>query len=56
MKQGVIKCPNCNQAFDATIDMQVKPAQESNYLWLCTASLNQPMVAVPMKRHAIGQP
>jgi len=34
MKQGVIKCPNCDQAFDATVDMRVKPAQESNYLWL----------------------
>ena len=34
MKQGVIKCPNCDQLFDARVDMQVKPAQESNYLWL----------------------
>ena len=34
MKQGVIKCPNCDQLFDATVDMRVKPTQESNYLWL----------------------
>ena len=33
MKQGMIKCPNCNQLFDTTIK-PVEPTKDSNYLWL----------------------
>tara|TARA_R110000803_G_scaffold197646_3_gene261222 strand:+ start:182 stop:337 length:156 start_codon:yes stop_codon:yes gene_type:complete len=34
MKEGIIKCPNCDQLFDTSVDVQLKPAHESNYLWL----------------------
>jgi N-acetylmuramoyl-L-alanine amidase len=33
MKQGMIKCPNCNQLFDTTVK-PVEPKQDSNYLWI----------------------
>ena len=33
MKQGVIKCPNCNQLFDTTVK-PIEPAKDSKYLWL----------------------
>ena len=33
MKQGMIKCPNCNQLFDTTIK-PVEPTKDSNYLWI----------------------
>ena len=33
-KQRIIKCPNCDQPFSVAIDTQVKPAQDSNYLWI----------------------
>ena len=34
MKKGSIKCPNCGQVFDTDVTVDIKPVQESNYLWL----------------------
>ena len=33
MKQGIIKCPNCNQLFDTTVK-PIEPKVDSNYLWI----------------------
>ena len=33
MKQGVIKCPNCNQLFDTTVK-PIEPVTDSKYIWL----------------------